>query len=134
MSTSDVGRNAASGIASVKNVDMKLEAVVIPFSDVDRAKQFYWSLGWSLDADFPFGLKNYWKSSNVAELSDDAIDTMISFMESAPSMAPTSRMVRSRSVAVGNCMRMTRRVPRPSSAKVAVTVNCGGPPSSLPWA
>jgi len=32
--------------------DMKLEAVVIPVSDVDRAKQFYGSLGWRLDADF----------------------------------------------------------------------------------
>ena len=33
------------------NVDMKLEAVVIPVSDVDRAKEFYTSLGWRLDAD-----------------------------------------------------------------------------------
>jgi catechol 2,3-dioxygenase-like lactoylglutathione lyase family enzyme len=30
---------------------MKLEAVVIPVSDVDRAKRFYGSLGWRLDAD-----------------------------------------------------------------------------------
>ena len=44
----------ASGTASVKNVDMKLEAVVIPVSDVDRAKEFYGKLGWRLDADFPF--------------------------------------------------------------------------------
>jgi catechol 2,3-dioxygenase-like lactoylglutathione lyase family enzyme len=35
-------------------IDMKLEAIVIPVSDVDRAKQFYASLGWRLDADFPF--------------------------------------------------------------------------------
>ena len=34
--------------------DMKLEAVVIPVSDVNRAKQFYEKLGWRLDADFPF--------------------------------------------------------------------------------
>jgi catechol 2,3-dioxygenase-like lactoylglutathione lyase family enzyme len=33
---------------------MKFEAVVIPVSDVDRAKQFYVSLGWRLDADFRF--------------------------------------------------------------------------------
>ncbi|MBV8990940.1 MAG: VOC family protein [Solirubrobacterales bacterium] len=32
--------------------DMKLEVVVIPVSDVDRAKNFYASLGWRLDADF----------------------------------------------------------------------------------
>jgi catechol 2,3-dioxygenase-like lactoylglutathione lyase family enzyme len=33
-------------------VDLKLEIVVIPVSDVDRAKQFYAKLGWRLDADF----------------------------------------------------------------------------------
>jgi len=35
-------------------VDIKLEVVVIPVSDVDRAKEFYGRLGWRLDADFPF--------------------------------------------------------------------------------
>ena len=35
-------------------VDMKLEVVRIPVSDVDRAKAFYTSLGWRLDADFMF--------------------------------------------------------------------------------
>ena len=33
---------------------MKLEVVVVPVSDVDRAKRFYGSLGWRLDADFAF--------------------------------------------------------------------------------
>jgi catechol 2,3-dioxygenase-like lactoylglutathione lyase family enzyme len=33
------------------NLDMKLEVVVIPVSDVDRAKEFYARLGWRLDAD-----------------------------------------------------------------------------------
>src|SRR6266576_3018444 len=33
--------------------DLKLEVVVIPVSDVDRAKRFYLALGWRLDADFP---------------------------------------------------------------------------------
>ena len=33
-------------------IDMKLEIVVVPVSDVDRAKTFYASLGWRLDADF----------------------------------------------------------------------------------
>src|SRR6187402_2583752 len=37
----------------IKPSDMKLEIVVIPVSDVDRAKAFYESLGWRLDADFP---------------------------------------------------------------------------------
>ena len=48
----------------------------------------YCEIQTAFDEEFPFGLKNYWKSSNVAELSDDAIDTMVAFMESAPSMAP----------------------------------------------
>ena len=34
-------------------MDMKLEVVVVPVSDVDRAKAFYLVLGWRLDADFP---------------------------------------------------------------------------------
>ena len=33
-------------------IDMKLEVVVIPVADVDRAKRFYEELGWRLDADF----------------------------------------------------------------------------------
>jgi catechol 2,3-dioxygenase-like lactoylglutathione lyase family enzyme len=33
-------------------MDMKLEVVVVPVSDVDRAKDFYQALGWRLDADF----------------------------------------------------------------------------------
>ena len=36
-------------------VDLKLEVVVIPVSDVDRAKRFYEGLGWRLDADFSNG-------------------------------------------------------------------------------
>src|SRR3954466_11446110 len=39
---------------SAPTVDLKLEAVVIPVSDVERAKRFYGSLGWRLDADFAF--------------------------------------------------------------------------------
>ncbi len=36
-------------------VDMKLEVIVIPVSDVDRAKKFYAGLGWREDADFASG-------------------------------------------------------------------------------
>ena len=36
-------------------MDMKLEVVVIPVSDVDRSKSFYGKLGWRLDADFVVG-------------------------------------------------------------------------------
>ena len=37
------------------DVDMKLEVVTVPVSDVDRAKRFYQSLGWRLDADIVVG-------------------------------------------------------------------------------
>ncbi len=40
---------------NVAKVDLKLEIVVIPVSDVDRAKEFYGRLGWRLDADFASG-------------------------------------------------------------------------------
>ena len=42
-------------IRSADAVDMKLEVVVIPVSDVDRAKRFYSKLGWRLDIDFSSG-------------------------------------------------------------------------------
>jgi catechol 2,3-dioxygenase-like lactoylglutathione lyase family enzyme len=53
MSTTDVTTHAES--ASMPSaVDLKLEVVVIPVSDVDRSKAFYTRLGWRLDADFSF--------------------------------------------------------------------------------
>ena len=51
MSTNEVRSNDAT----VARVDMKFEVVVIPVSDVDRAKEFYGRLGWRLDADFDNG-------------------------------------------------------------------------------
>ncbi len=50
MSTNPV-RSIDPGVARVA---MKFEVVVIPVSDVDRAKEFYTKLGWRLDADFRF--------------------------------------------------------------------------------
>jgi catechol 2,3-dioxygenase-like lactoylglutathione lyase family enzyme len=54
MSTTENRSGEAMGTASVGAVDLKLEVVVIPVSAVDRAKAFYGSLGWRLDADFAF--------------------------------------------------------------------------------
>lgn len=45
---------SAIGASNACTVDLKLEVVVLPVSDVDRAKRFYGSLGWRLDADFAF--------------------------------------------------------------------------------
>ncbi len=54
MGTTEDRSSDASEMASVKNVDLRLEVVVLPVSDVDRAKEFYGGLGWRLDADFSF--------------------------------------------------------------------------------
>jgi catechol 2,3-dioxygenase-like lactoylglutathione lyase family enzyme len=53
MNTTQDRSSDASGTASVGSVDMKLEVVTIPVSDVDRAKEFYARLGWRLDATPP---------------------------------------------------------------------------------
>ena len=53
MSTTEDRSSDVSG-AGVESVDLKLEVVVIPVSDADRAKEFYGRLGWRLDADFAF--------------------------------------------------------------------------------
>jgi catechol 2,3-dioxygenase-like lactoylglutathione lyase family enzyme len=46
-----VSSDSAAGAPPVKQGEFKLEAVVVPVSDVDRAKRFYTDLGWRLDAD-----------------------------------------------------------------------------------
>jgi catechol 2,3-dioxygenase-like lactoylglutathione lyase family enzyme len=52
MSSTQVRSETAIETPRAQTVDMKLEVVVIPVSDVDRAKRFYGDLGWRLDADF----------------------------------------------------------------------------------
>ena len=54
MSTRTIHEDATR-IRTAVTTDLKLEVVVIPVSDVDRAKRFYESLGWRLDADFASG-------------------------------------------------------------------------------
>ncbi len=51
MSTKEVSENEETRSTSIADLDMKLEVVVIPVSDVDRARKFYSRLGWRLDAD-----------------------------------------------------------------------------------
>ena len=47
--------HAAMGTKGAGLVDMKLEVVVLPVADVDRAKKFYQALGWREDADYVAG-------------------------------------------------------------------------------
>jgi catechol 2,3-dioxygenase-like lactoylglutathione lyase family enzyme len=55
MSSTQASADVATEMPDVGAIDMKLEVVTLPVSDVDRAKRFYQSLGWRLDADFDFG-------------------------------------------------------------------------------
>ena len=51
MASTDVSGGQTSGTGSALGVDMALEVVTLPVSDVDRAKRFYESLGWRFDID-----------------------------------------------------------------------------------
>src|SRR6185503_4980736 len=67
------------------NLDMKLEVIVIPVSDVDRAKRFYGNLGWRLDADFAAG-----DSFRVVQLTPPGSDCSIHFGKGITPAAPGS--------------------------------------------
>jgi catechol 2,3-dioxygenase-like lactoylglutathione lyase family enzyme len=60
MSTTQASTEQQSaGVAAAATIDLKLEVVVLPVSDVNRAKRFYEGLGWRLDADFAAG--EHWR-------------------------------------------------------------------------
>jgi catechol 2,3-dioxygenase-like lactoylglutathione lyase family enzyme len=55
MSSMDASSDTSMEMPEAGTIDMKLEVVTLPVSDVDRAKRFYQSLGWRLDADIAVG-------------------------------------------------------------------------------
>jgi catechol 2,3-dioxygenase-like lactoylglutathione lyase family enzyme len=55
MASTDVGSSTATATPGAAPVDLGLEVVTVPVSDVDRAKAFYEGLGWRLDADIVVG-------------------------------------------------------------------------------
>src|SRR5215510_7534192 len=55
MSTVQTSSERITSLPTAATVDLKLEVVVIPVSDVDRAKRFYQGLGWRMDGDFTTG-------------------------------------------------------------------------------
>jgi catechol 2,3-dioxygenase-like lactoylglutathione lyase family enzyme len=55
MSSVELSRDSAAVTPLVKAGEFNLEVVVVPVSDVDRAKEFYRGLGWRLDADIAHG-------------------------------------------------------------------------------
>jgi len=78
-------RGDAGGRATENNVDLKLEVVVIPVSDVDRAKEFYSKLGWRLDADFPFD-----NGFRVVQFTPPGSGSSVQFGSKITSAAPGS--------------------------------------------
>ena len=71
--------------ASAAKVDMKLEVELIPVSDVDRAKDFYTSLGWRLDADIVMGA-----DFRVVQFTPPGSGCSVSFGKGVTSAAPGS--------------------------------------------
>ena len=63
MSTNEVRSSDAAGNAGVARIDMKLEVVVIPVSDVDRAKESYERIGWRLNIDRSAGQRSQIQST-----------------------------------------------------------------------
>ena len=80
-----VQTNDAAGEASAAKVDMKLEIVVIPVADVDRAKAFYGKLGWRVDADFDNG-----KDFRVVQLTPPGSGCSVIFGKNVTAAAPGS--------------------------------------------
>jgi catechol 2,3-dioxygenase-like lactoylglutathione lyase family enzyme len=71
--------------ASGSRVDTKLEIVVIPVSDVDRAKEFYERLGWRLDADYDNG-----KAFRVIQFTPPGSGCSVIFGKNVTGAAPGS--------------------------------------------
>jgi catechol 2,3-dioxygenase-like lactoylglutathione lyase family enzyme len=55
MSSTQLSSDAATEASAAAAVPMRLEVVIVPVADVDRAKSFYQGLGWRLDADISAG-------------------------------------------------------------------------------
>jgi catechol 2,3-dioxygenase-like lactoylglutathione lyase family enzyme len=83
--TSTEIRTDPTSTTSVGVVDLKLEAVVVPVSDVDRSKAFYADLGWRLDADFSFD-----NGTRVVQFTPPGSATSIQFGTNITPAAPGS--------------------------------------------
>jgi len=55
MAGTGAGSSSSTKMPEIGTIDMKLEVVTLPVSDVDRTKRFYQGLGWRLDADVLVG-------------------------------------------------------------------------------
>ena len=85
MSSTQARGDAGTDSPRTATVDIKFEVVVIPVSDVDRAKRFYDSLGWRLDADIAAG-----DSFRIVQLTAPGSGCSIQFGTNLTSAAPGS--------------------------------------------
>ena len=69
MSSVDVSSESAAASPPAKAGEMKLEVVLVPVSDVDRAKAFYEGLGWRMDVDLAARTASAWSSSRRRDRS-----------------------------------------------------------------
>ena len=84
MSTQTIQEDATHG-RTAATTDLKLEVVVIPVSDVDRAKRFYESVGWRVDADFTNG--DDWR---VVQMTPSGSPCSVMFGKGFTTVAPGS--------------------------------------------
>jgi predicted enzyme related to lactoylglutathione lyase len=82
---SSVEMESTTETPSVQSMNMKLEVVLVPVSDVDRAKSFYESMGWRLDADFPIS-----DDYRIVQLTPPGSECSIIFGTGLTSAAPGS--------------------------------------------
>jgi catechol 2,3-dioxygenase-like lactoylglutathione lyase family enzyme len=85
MSSADTSREEVVGSPPVRAGEMRLEVVVVPVSDVDRAKRFYEGLGWRLDADLAVE-----EGYRVVQLTPPGSGCSIIFGEGVTSAPPGS--------------------------------------------
>lgn len=85
MSTQTKPDQVANSDTSIASVDMKFEIVVIPVSDVDRAKAFYAKLGWRLDAEYDSG-----KDFRIMQFTPPGSGCSVIFGKNVTAAAPGS--------------------------------------------
>ena len=85
MSSTDVTSDTSAAAPEAGKVEFKLEVVVLPVADVDRAKAFYEMLGWRLDADLATG-----DDYRIVQLTPPGSSASIHFGTGVTSAAPGS--------------------------------------------
>ena len=131
MSGTQMSKEPVTQVPTPATVGLKLEVVVIPVSDVDRAKRFYENLGWRVDADFAAG--DNWR---VVQMTPPGSPCSIHFgkgvTKAVPGQfktyilwCPTSKR-RGRSSSVGAPLSVRHSI-SPASAERP----CAGPPRTV---